>query len=145
MIIWSRWGILAFLFVGVGVGIGFLLAAALGQADESGPVTGVFVGIGLLLAAVPLYFFDRHVVQKHLDKPRVLTVTRQLAQPYTHPDGRVQTHEVVPAVDPQSGQPLVVQPRSTLFFIPVRYWHFVLAGIGLVVLAINLVGVLSAT
>lgn len=140
MIIWTRWGILAFLFVGVGVGVGFLLAAAFGMTGRSGPVTGVFVGIGLMIAAVGLFFFDRHVVQKHLDKPRALTVTRQLAEPYTHPDGRVQTHEVVPAVDGATGQPIVVRPQSTLFFIPVRFWPFVLAGIGLVVLVVNIVG-----
>lgn len=137
MIIWSRWGILAFLFVGVGVGIGFLLASAFGAASQSGPVTGVFVGIGLVIAAVGLFFFDRHVVQRYLDKPRALTVTRPLAQPYTHPDGRVQTHEVVPAVDGSTGQPIVVRPQSTLFFIPVRFWPFVLAGLGLVVLGVN--------
>ena len=72
MIIWSRWGFLAFLFVGVGVGLGFLLANLTGLAEESGPVSGVFVGAGLILAAVGLFFFDRHVVQKHLDTARTL-------------------------------------------------------------------------
>ena len=139
MIIWSRWGILAFLFVGVGVGLGFLIAAIFGQAQQSGPIVGVFVGVGMLLSAVGLYFFDKHVVQKHLDKPRALTVTRQLAQPYTHPDGRVQTHEVVPAVDGQTGRPIVVQPKSTLFFIPVRFWPFLLAGLGVLLIIVNAV------
>lgn len=141
MIIWSRWGFFGFLFVGVGVALGFLLATLTGLVEDAGPVNGVFVGIGLVLAAVGLYFFDRHVVQKRLDKPRPLTVTRPLAQPYTHPDGRVQTHEVVPAVDGQTGQPITVRPTSTLFFIPLRFWPFVLAGIGVVVFVINLVAV----
>jgi hypothetical protein len=139
MIIWSRWGILAFLFIGIGVGLGFLLAASLGMVEDSGPVNGVFVGIGFVLSAVGLYFFNIHVMDKHLDKPRALTVTRQLAQPYTHPDGRVQTHEVVPAVDGQTGQPIVVKPRSTLFFIPMRFWSFIIAGLGVVLIIVNAV------
>jgi hypothetical protein len=143
MIIWTRWGILAFLFVGVGVGLGFLLATLTGLVRPAGSINGVFVGIGLMLAAVGLYFFNIHVVDKHLDKPRALTVTRPLAQPYTHPDGRVQTHEVVPAVDGQSGQPIVVKPGSSLFFIPMRFWSFIIAGIGLVVFVINIVAVAS--
>lgn len=144
MIIWTRWGILAFLFVGVGVGLGFLLANLTGMVRPSGPINGVFVGVGLMIAAVGLYFFNIHVMDKHLDKPRALTVTRPLAQPYTHPDGRVQTHEVVPAVDGQTGQPIVVTPRSSLFFIPMRFWSFIIAGIGLVVFVANLFTVLAS-
>ncbi|AXH34280.1 hypothetical protein DVJ78_01550 [Humibacter sp. BT305] len=140
MIIWTRWGILAFLFVGLGVGLGFLLKAAVGLGRVTEPsVSGIFVGLGFLVSGVALFFFDKYVVRAHLDKPRQLTYTRQLAQPYTHPDGRIQTHEVVPAVDPQSGQPLVVAPRSSLFFIPLRFWPYIIAGLGLVILIINFV------
>jgi len=139
MIIWSRWGFLAFLFIGLGVGAGFLLAAAFGVVEDSGPVNGVFVGVGILLSAVGLFFFNRYVMARHLDKPRALTVTRQLAQPFTHPDGRVQTHEVVPAVDGQTGQPIVVQPSSTLFFIPMRFWPFLIAALGVVLVVVNVV------
>ena len=46
MIIWTRWGILAFLFVGVGVGLGFLLANLTGLVRPAGSINGVFVGIG---------------------------------------------------------------------------------------------------
>lgn len=144
MIIWTRWGILAFLFIGIGVGLGFLLKSLFGFGSVTGPATGVFVGLGLLLSAVGLYFFELHVVRRRLDKPRVLTVTRQLAEPYTHPDGRVQTHEVVPAVDGASGQPIVVAPSSTLFFVPMRFWSFIIAGLGLVVIVINVVGLATA-
>ncbi|WP_395639893.1 hypothetical protein [Pseudolysinimonas sp.] len=141
MIFWSRWGILAFLFLGVGVGLGFLLAGLTGLGEESGPVNGVFVGIGFLLSAVGLFFFNRYVLDRHLDKPRPLTATRQLATPYTHPDGRVQTHEVVPAVDGQTGQPIVVRPRSSLFFVPMRFWPFVIAALGVVLVIVNAIAV----
>ncbi|MFT4028654.1 MAG: hypothetical protein QM675_02160 [Protaetiibacter sp.] len=144
MIIWSRWGFLAFLFIGVGVGLGYLIKSIAGVQTNSGPTAGVFVGVGFLLSAVGLYFFDRYVVRRYLDKPRPLTVTRQLAEPYTHPDGRVQTHEVVPAVDGKSGEPIVVAPRSTLFFIPMAAWPFIIGLIGLVVLVINIVGLATA-
>ena len=49
----------------------------------------------------------------------------------------MQTHEVVPAVDGQTGQPIVVQPRSTLFFIPMRFWPFIIAGLGVVLIVVN--------
>lgn len=144
MIIWTRWGILAFFFIGIGVGLGFLLKGILGFGSATGPVTGVFVGFGFLVSALGLYFFELHVVRRHLDKPRALTVTRELAEPYVHPDGRVQTHEAVPAVDGKTGQPIVVAPSSTLFFIPMRFWPFLIAGLGLVVLVVNLVGLLTS-
>ena len=57
VIIWTRWGILAFLFIGLGVGLGFGLKALLGFGASTGAVSGVFVGIGLLVAAAGLYVF----------------------------------------------------------------------------------------
>jgi len=74
MIIWSRWGIVVLLFFGLGVGLGFLVMALLGIHEKSGPVNGIFVGLGFILSAVALYFFNREVVQKHLDKPRQAVV-----------------------------------------------------------------------
>ena len=138
MIIWSRWGIVAFLFALLGFVLGFVIAAALGRAAPTGLLAWGYIGVGLLPAAVGLFFFDKHVVQKHLDKPRPIHVTRALAEPYTHPDGRVQTHEVVPAVD-GSGQPILARPSSTLFFIPIRFWPFILAGLGVVLIIVNAV------
>jgi len=40
---------------------------------------------------------------------------------------------------PETGQPLVTQPTSSFFFVPVKYWVYVLPAIGLLVLVINLV------
>jgi hypothetical protein len=67
-----------------------------------------------------------------LDRPRQQVVLQPLAQPYVHPDGVGQTHQQVAPVHPQTGEPVWVRPRSSLFFIPVRYWPFVVAGIGIV-------------
>jgi len=144
MIIWSRWGILVVLFVGAGVLLGFALAAITGRAGQDGPVAGVFVGVGLLLASVGLYFFDRHVLRPHLDRPRPLYVTERLAEPVVDASGVARTERQVPAVHPETGQPLVVAPRSTLFFIPVRFWPFILGGLGLVVALVNLPGLLTS-
>jgi len=125
MIIWSRWGIVVLLFFGLGVGLGFLVMALLGIHEKSGPVNGIFVGLGFILSAVALYFFNREVVQKHLDKPR---------QAVVYQEGRA-----LPVLHPETGQPLVTQPTSSFFFVPVKYWVYVLPAIGLLVLVINLV------
>lgn len=141
MIIWTRWGILAFLFVGIGVGLGFAIKAIVGLgSNDSNAVSGVFVGIGFLLSAVGLFFFDRFVVQRHLDKPRPMYVTEQLAQPVTGADGRMQTHRTVPAVHPETGQTIMVRPNSSLFFIPMRFWPFIIGTLGLVVFIVNVIG-----
>lgn len=141
MVIWSRWGILAFFFIALGVGIGFGLGSLAGYEDKGG---GIFVGIGLLIAAVALFLFDRFVLRRYLDKPRPVYAARPLAQPITHPDGQVQTQEWVPVVDQVTGQPLMEPgPTSTLFFIPLRFWPFIVAGAGLVLIIVGAVEVAS--
>lgn len=142
MIIWTRWGILVLLFAGLGVLLGFLLRSILLPA---GPlptgVEGIFIGIGLILAAPLLAVFDRLVMRRYLDKPRPMYVTQRFAQPVTAPDGSVHTERTVPAVHPDTGEPILITPSSSLFFIPVRFWPFVLGGIGILVLVINIVDV----
>ena len=137
MIIWSRWGILVLPFVGLGVLLGFTLAAILGMTGGGSSVTGVFVGIGLILGAAAFYVFEKFVMRVHLDKPRAVMLTQPAVQ---LPDGTVQPARQVPAVNPETGQPIWVQPTSSLFFVPVRYWSYVLAGIGLVVIVVNAAG-----
>lgn len=129
MIIWSRWGIVVLLFFGLGVGLGFLVMALFGIHESSGAVPGVFVGIGFILSAIGLYFFNREVIAKHLDKPR---------QAVVYQDGRA-----LPVLHPETGQPLVTQPTSSFFFVPVKYWVYVLPTIGLLVLVINTVVLLT--
>ena len=145
MIIWSRWGIVAFLFIGLRIGLGFLLKAAFGLGSQTGSISGIFVGVGLILAAAGLFFFNRLVVARYLDRPRAMTMTRQLAVPFQHPDGRVQTHEEVPIVDPGSGQQVVVRPRSTLFFIPMGIWPFIIAAIGVIALVVGTVQTIAGS
>lgn len=113
MLIWSRWGFLSFLGFGLGVGLAFLFVSPLGI--DGGPLLGATIfacaaGVNVLLA---------FLVYPRLDKPRQVTFTRPLAQPVRHANGAVQTHEVVPALDPE-GRPIWQQPQSTLFFIPAR-------------------------
>jgi len=144
VIIWSRWGIVVLLFFGLGVGLGFIVMNLVGIHENGGPVAGVFVGIGFILSAVALFFFNREVVQKHLDKPRLAVVYEKLAEPTKSENGVVQTHRAIPVLHPETGQQLVTQPTSSFFFIPVKYWVFVLPAIGLVVLVINLIGVATS-
>ena len=54
MIIWTRWGILAFLFVGVGVGLGFLLATQTGLLTVASVVTSLYPAVTIALAAMLL-------------------------------------------------------------------------------------------
>jgi hypothetical protein len=139
MIIWSRWGIVVLLFVGLGVLLGFGLAAAFGLVQDSGAQNGVFVGIGLVLSAVALFVFVRLVVGTHIDKPKPAAIYEKLAEPITHENGSVQTHRVIPVLHPETGQQVYTNPSSTFFFIPLRFWPFLLAALGLVVLVVNLV------
>ena len=134
MIVWSRWGILLLPVVGLGVATGFVLGAVVvalaGGAGGDLP-QNLFAGLGLVVGGLYVWLFDRYALP-HLDPPRQHFVLQPLAQPVTHPNGVRQTHQQVPLVDPQTGQPLWVRPRSSLFLVPVRYWPYVVAGIGLV-------------
>ena len=120
MIIWTRWGILSFFGFGVGVGLA-LGTISLFHLPEQGLIvpTLVFTCAAAVNWAMARWLYPR------LDKPRPVTVTRPLPQPYTWPDGRVQTHEVVPVFDPE-GQPIWTFPSSSLFFIPVKHLWIVL-------------------
>ena len=137
MIIWSRWGILVLLAAMPGVLIGGLVGTAMNDGVGNGPGFSVFFGVGLVLSGVLVYSLDRFVIARHLDKPRQQIVLQPLAQPFTHPNGVRQTHQQVALVDPQTGQPAWVRPRSTLFFIPTRIWPYILASIGVLVTLVS--------
>ena len=132
MIIWSRWGILLLPVIGLGIATGAVISAIVGAVAGGAVPENLFLGVGLVVAGVYVWLFD-HFALPHLDRPRQQVVLQPLAQPYTHPNGVRQTHQQVALVDPRTGQPVWVRPRSSLFFVPVRYWSFILAGLGVVV------------
>ena len=45
----------------------------------------------------------------------------------------VHSSHAVPLVHPETGQPLWVRPRSTLFFIPFRIWPAIIVTVGALV------------
>lgn len=139
MIIWSRWGILVMLFVGLGVGLGFIINRLAGVPHDTGPTVGLYIGLGLVLSSVLLFVTITATVGKVIDKPRPVVVWQQLAQPMTLEDGTTVTRRPVPVTDPDTGEQLWTTPTSSLFFIPVRFWPYVLAGIGVVLIVINLI------
>jgi hypothetical protein len=122
MIIWSRWGFLSFLAIGLGVATAFGLNALIGAQ-----MMGATFGAAIFLFAGMYNLVLAYAVYPRLDKPRPVTYTQALAQPITHPNGVVQTHQVLPALD-ADGEQLWVHPRSTLFFVPARFvWLLCLA------------------
>jgi hypothetical protein len=141
VIIWSRWGILVLLAVMPGVLVGGLLGTAF-DGGSAGPGFAVFFGFGLVLSGLCVYLLDHFVIARHLDKPRQHVVLQPLAQPITHPNGVRQTHQQIPLVNPQTGEPVWVRPSSSLFFIPTRIWPFILAGIGILVTLVSAIRLL---
>lgn len=139
MIIWSRWGILVFLCIGLGVGTGALLDAIVFPGQSDGAPFGLFLGLGFVAAGVYTYLLDRFVVRPHLDRPQQQFVLEPLPQRVGN-----QTHRQVPLLHPETGQPIFVQPRSSLFFVPVRHWPVILAAVGILVALVNAVRLIAA-
>lgn len=139
MIIWTRWGIVVFVIFGLSVGVGFLLKAiaAPGLATNA-PQTNVFLGVGFLLGAVGCWAFDRFALAK-LDAPKPAVIQQQLTQPYVNEHGLTVKQETVPILHPQTGEQVFIRPRSTLFFIPVRFWAYPIAAIGVINIVIGVV------
>jgi hypothetical protein len=139
MIIWSRWGIVVLLFIGLGIGLGFAIGGATGLIERSGPVNGVFIGIGMLLSAALLWVFNRFVVGVHIDKPKPAVMYEQLPEPVVDENNVRRTHRVIPILHPETGQQVWTNPTSTFFFVPLRFWPFVLGGLGVLLTIVNLV------
>jgi hypothetical protein len=145
MIIWSRWGVLVFPFIGIGGGLGFLLQTMAGSSADSGPSVSMFVGAGLVLSAVGLGFFSTYVVERHLDKPQQAFFLQPLPAPVVHPNGARQTHTQLPILHPETGQPIWTHPRSTFFFVPFRYWPYIFGVLGLGLFVIGVIGTLAGS
>lgn len=119
MIIWTRYGILPFLGLLAGAVVGSATLTAFDVPNESPQNMALMFWYGALISLMlTLWVFPR------LDKPQLATFVRPLAQPTMDARGRTQKTEVVPATDPEGNQ-LFFTPKSTLFFIPARfYWIF---------------------
>ena len=143
ILIWQRWGIVVALFPVLGVGIGYLLKAISGMPDTGGVALGLWAGVGLIISAALLWFAVRATVGTIIDKPTPVAVWQQLAEPTVDERGVKRTHAAVPVLDPTTGHQLITQPRSTLFFIPLRFWPYILGGIGVLLAVVNLFLVLA--
>lgn len=143
MIIWSRWGIVVLAFVGLGIALGFLIKSIVGIDATKGAGVGVFIGIGFILSGVLLWVFNRFVVGVHIDKPHAAVMYEKLAEPVRTESGAVQSHRVIPILHPETGQQIMTNPTSTFFFIPLRFWAYILPIIGVAIFVINLVLVIS--
>lgn len=125
-IVWSRWGILAILFVAAGVAFGpLVLTPLLFGADPTNGQFSIGMGIGLIIVGAIMWGVVWLTVGKLIDK-----VGPRMAPREVHDEqGKVASHELLPVLD-GAGQPVIQRPVSTLFWIPVRIWPYVLAGVG---------------
>jgi len=145
MIIWSRWGIVVLLFLGLGVLLGFTLADITGMRQPSGPVNGVFIGLGFILSGGALWLFNRFVVGTYIDKPQPAVILERLATPEIDPQtGGRRTHRQIPVLHPDTGQQIFTNPVSSFFFIPIRFWVVVLPALGVVVAIVNVITAANA-
>jgi hypothetical protein len=106
VIIWSGWGILVGL---VAIGVLALLNVAIDAALGTG-------------------FYAAHIWPKLVSWVLAGALSWPLARWLEARPGRM-------VVDKASGRELMLKPRHSLFFVPVRYWPFILAGIGILVSA----------
>ena len=104
MIIWSRWG--------------FLVAV---------------IAIGCLLASellVETAFADNDYYQKHgWPKATALAAAALIIGPLGRYFNRRESKRLL---DPETGQEVVVEDKSTFFFIPMEYWAPILIILGIV-------------
>ncbi len=130
MIIWSRWGFIAFLAFGASLALGFAVETIVApDAPPNAGILNICFGMGFLLGATGLWAFNIYALPR-LDKPRPQFVHQKLAQPIVNQDGSSVTHQAVPVVNQQTGQQVYTRPSSSLFFIPMRFWPFVIAAVG---------------
>ena len=137
VIIWSRWGFLVLLPLGLGAATGALLAWSFVPGEREGALYGIFLSVGIIIGGLYTYLFDRYVIDPYLDKARQHFVLEPLPQPHG-----AQTHRQIPLVNPHTGQPIMVKPRSSLFFIPTRFWSIIFVVIGVLALLLSAISAL---
>jgi len=101
MLIWSGKGILVVLFAIAGVFVGVYISGLTGWESQEPPPFGL--GFGLIMAAAGTFFLARQA-----DNP----ARRRML------------------VDPVTNEHFVVKDRSSLFFIPLRFWTYILVVLG---------------
>lgn len=130
ILIWTRWGLVVLVFVAVSVALGMGLKSVFApQLAGSSGGTALYIGIGMLVGAVALWFFSKYVLPK-MDKPQPLYTTEKLVPPIVNEQGVTVTQRQIPVVNQQTGQQVYSQPSSSMFYIPVRFWPYVMAVIG---------------
>jgi len=118
LIIWKGWGILVVLIVFVAFVVSMLLDNALEPLGLQGRLAeGISLAVSAVLAAVAIWF----VAMALASGP-----TRRL-------------------VDPASGEQFVIRrDAGSLFFIPTRFWAFIVLGLGLLLGAMLAFGNVAA-
>jgi hypothetical protein len=132
ILIWSRWGIIVAVLAGLGIGTGALIQTAMAAGTTQDPSKSevVFIGLGLVIGGGYIWLFERFVLTRHLDKPRLYNRSIPLDQPQTLADGTIQTH---------IQKTFEYRPRSTFFFVPFKYWWIVSGALGGVVFIIGII------
>lgn len=109
MLIWTGAGILVVILGLAGVGTVAGLMALFG-ADLSAE-DSIFGPLGLMVGGAYVFLFHRYVLAKN-EKPRQLK-------------------------DVNNGQPVTLKRSNSFFFIPFRYWPYIMVAIGLFTLIVG--------
>lgn len=106
MLVWRGAGILVVVFAVAGLIAGDYAAAGIWGATQAADHKAASMLMGLLLAAALV--FGMHFLLERSGEQRTF-------------------------IDKATGQEVIVKPKHDLFFIPVKYWSFVLAAVGVFV------------
>jgi hypothetical protein len=103
MIVWRGYGILVLIFTIAGYAIGRVGAEQIWGSPLPNTYRSGAELVGMLLAAATVYVLHRALEARQA--PRVM-------------------------VDKATGQEIEIRPKNDLFFIPVKFWPYILALLG---------------